>query len=68
MGSYKFMRRNKNHSLRIYKLSEYLSSFNGLPTINTGAVERGKALESGRALLDLLMKCDLKKGYVTSPI
>lgn len=62
------MRLNKNYSLRTHKLSEYLSSFNGLPTIDTGAVERAKALESGRAVVDLLMKCDLKKGYITSPM
>lgn len=68
MDSYKFMKLNKNYSLRTHKLSEYLSSFNGLLTINIGAVEIAKSLESGRALFELLMKCDLKEGYGTSPM
>lgn len=56
------MRPNKKYSLRTHEASEYLSGFNGLPTIDTGAVGRAKALDSGRDLLDLLIKCDLRKG------
>lgn len=55
MHSYKFMRLNKNYSPRTHKLSEYLSRFNGLPTVNTGAAERVRALESEPYLSNLLV-------------
>ena len=66
MESCKFIRLSKDYSLRIHKLSEYLSNFDEWPIINTVAVERIRALELDRALFELLIACDLEKGCVIS--
>lgn len=62
MECYIFVRLNKDYSLSTHKLSEYLLSFNGLPTIDTGALERIRALELDRALFELLVMCDFGEG------